>query len=96
MLVGLLDVLEEKPLIERRRDVADRRRHLVSLTPAGKRQLARFRTMVQGVEDEFLAPLDADTRAALHATLLTIAENTDTRFVLDAAESAEALAPTAP
>jgi ABC-type taurine transport system ATPase subunit len=52
--------------------------------------------MVQGVEDEFLAPLDADTRAALHATLLTIAENTDTRFVLDAAESAEMLAPTAP
>jgi MarR family transcriptional regulator, lower aerobic nicotinate degradation pathway regulator len=96
MLVGLLDVLEEKALIERRRDLADRRRHLVSLTPAGKRQLARFRTMVQAVEDEFLAPLDADTRAVLHATLLTIAENTDTRFVVDAIESAEVLAPSAP
>jgi DNA-binding MarR family transcriptional regulator len=84
MLVGILDTLEDRGLIERRRDATDRRRHLVSLTAAGKRQLASFRTIVQAVEDEFLAPLDAATRATLHALLLTLAENTDTRFVLDA------------
>ena len=96
MLVGILDTLEEKSLIERRRDTTDRRRHLVSLTPAGKRQLGRLRSIVQGIDDAFLAPLDAATRTSLHATLLTLAENTDSRFVLDGVEPVPALAPTAP
>jgi DNA-binding MarR family transcriptional regulator len=79
-LVGVLDKLEDEGLIERRRDQTDRRRHTVSLTPAGKKQLGRMRTIVQRIEDSFLAPLDENARAVLHDALLRIAAHRDDRF----------------
>jgi DNA-binding MarR family transcriptional regulator len=80
-LVGLLDSLEERSLIERRRDPNDRRRHTVSLTAAGKAQLGRLRAVVKQVEDHFLAPLDAESRQVLYQLLFRVACHHDTRFV---------------
>jgi DNA-binding MarR family transcriptional regulator len=79
-LVGILDLLEERGLVERRRDPTDRRRHTVRLTPDGKRQLGRLRTIVKRIEETFLAPLDEDSRAGLHEALLSVACAYDCRF----------------
>src|SRR5437764_10842167 len=72
-LVGLLDELEEQKLIERRRDPDDRRRQIVRITADGKRTLAKLRALAQRLEDEFLAPLDAEQRKQLHTLLLVLA-----------------------
>jgi DNA-binding MarR family transcriptional regulator len=73
-LVGLLDELEEAGLIARKRDQADRRRHVVKMTPAGRKALAKARRLSAELEDDFMASLDDKERAQLHALLVKLAQ----------------------
>ena len=84
-LVGLLDGLEERGLIERRRDPADRRRHTLSLTAAGAQEFERVREIVKQVEGEFLAPLSKDERKTLYDLARRTLAAHDVRFDTDAA-----------
>ena len=81
-IVRLLDELEERELVVRKRDPDDRRRHVVKLTADGRAMLRRLRAVVRRLEDDFLAPLDADQRAQLKQLLGTLASHHDPRCAL--------------
>jgi DNA-binding MarR family transcriptional regulator len=78
-LVGILDALEKHGLLERRRDPNDRRRHVVALTAEGERQLSRFRSILERLEHDFFAPLNARERETLHSLLVQLACHHDPR-----------------
>jgi DNA-binding MarR family transcriptional regulator len=67
-MVALVDALEAKGLVERHRSLADRRKNIVALTPAGQNRLRRAGKARDEVEGEFLAPLgDALSRQFIRA-----------------------------
>jgi MarR family transcriptional regulator, lower aerobic nicotinate degradation pathway regulator len=78
-LVGLLDELEERGLVERQRDPNDRRRHLVQLTAEGKRTLRRLRALARELDAAFLEPLSDAERDKLHTLLLKLAAKHEPR-----------------
>ncbi|MHB8643820.1 MAG: MarR family winged helix-turn-helix transcriptional regulator [Gaiellaceae bacterium] len=81
MLVGILDELEQKNLIERKRDPNDRRRHVVRLTADGKRALGKLRAISRRLENEFFAPLDEDERRQMYELMQRLADLHDPRCV---------------
>jgi DNA-binding MarR family transcriptional regulator len=67
--VLLLNELENKDYVERRRDPSDRRRHLVTVTDAGLQALEQAEFAQGGIEDEVLAALTPQERCTLRQLL---------------------------
>jgi DNA-binding MarR family transcriptional regulator len=63
--VMLLNDLEASGLVERRRDPADRRRHIVTMTEQGRKALHQAEAAQQTLEDEILGALNAEERSQL-------------------------------
>jgi DNA-binding MarR family transcriptional regulator len=56
-VANVLAALEQRQLVQRSVDPTNRRRNIVAITAAGKRQLAELDRVVDAVQDEVLAPL---------------------------------------
>jgi DNA-binding MarR family transcriptional regulator len=67
--VILLNDLEQDGFIERKRDPTDRRRHLVGMTPAGRKALERAEVKLETLEDQVIGSLSDDERATLRDLL---------------------------
>ena len=69
-VVGLLNELEQRELITRRRDRTDRRRHIVELSPLGQDELTLAYARLSSVEDQLLSALSAQERNTLYNLLV--------------------------
>lgn len=55
VMVGILDALSKRGLVERVRSAEDRRRHTVAVTTAGHKTLPKIETAAKAVESRLLA-----------------------------------------
>ena len=74
-VTAALGELESRQLIERSVDPDNKRRNIVTLTPAGIEQLGDLDTVVDAVQDELLAPLTAAQRRQFTALLSQLADD---------------------
>ena len=73
IMVKLIDALESDGLVERRRDLSDRRSYALELTPTGEHSRARLSTLADEAEAGLTASLSARERTALRKLLSAIA-----------------------
>ena len=71
-MVALIDELERKELVERRRDPTDRRAYSLNATAKGRRLLTQAGEAAKRAEDEFLRPIPARDRRRLKQLLRTL------------------------
>jgi DNA-binding MarR family transcriptional regulator len=83
ILVTMLNPLEADRLIERKRSCSDRRRHVVSITRAGKRRLTRAAQAQREAEDALFAALTEPQREQLRHLLIALRDANGTEPAAD-------------
>ena len=74
-LVALLDRLQSRGWVERRRSERDRRFHVLSLSAKGDEQLAHIKTLVMRQDEKLTAVLATEERAKLMQLLQRLLES---------------------
>lgn len=77
-LIGNLDRLESRGLVQRTPDPADRRNRIVSLTAEGRLVLQQCRAAIRAMEEDLFKDLGTAERAAFEAALVTLATSVRT------------------
>jgi DNA-binding MarR family transcriptional regulator len=76
-IVKVVDDLAGAGYVVRTRDLQDRRRVRITLTPGGRAALKKLSVQAAAVQDTVLAPLDEEERARLHALLTRVYDGLD-------------------
>jgi MarR family transcriptional regulator, lower aerobic nicotinate degradation pathway regulator len=74
-VVATLNELADRGLLERSPDPEDRRRNIITITPAGIDRLRTLERLVLGVQDRLLAPLSATDRKRFVRLLTSVVEH---------------------
>jgi len=78
-MVATINELADRGLVERAPDPSDRRRNIISLTAAGRRQLRRLEKQLAECQDELLAPLSLEERQRLTELLSRLLDHHNRR-----------------
>lgn len=74
VMVGIVDELERRNLVERRRHPADRRAHAIHLTAAARKLVPRVEAILDACDDELLGVLSPAERRTIIELMQRVAD----------------------
>ena len=92
-IVQLIDLLEERELVQRNKNSEDRRSNFISLTPRGRKTLAKAARLVDKQQKEFLSPLSEAEWEAMRLSLLKLLSHHLTETAPDPGSGADLRSP---
>lgn len=74
-LVATINQLADRNLVQRTPDPTDRRRNIITITPAGRRRLRQLDQQISRIQDNLLAPLTPTERDQLTRLLTRLLDH---------------------